>query len=295
MTGRRLGKREWLVAALAAVVLVGAGAGFVADPGGVGPTDGGMGGGPADSPDTTETPDAPDGDEDGSASGATGSDRNATTVDPSNDGASGGVGGGDGAGGADGGGDDGTDRTDRTGARDDGDGSDRTDGTDGVDESDRGTVSLSAGGGHTETPFVSVDDAVPGANGRSAATVVNDGSRDAVLSVAAADVRSLENGRTDPERDVDTTGGATEGELGDALELRVRLDRADGSTVYLVGSDHAFISLTDFVAGGVAGSAPVDAGEQVRFVAEWRLPTTVGNEVQTDSVELGFRLALRGR
>jgi hypothetical protein len=130
-------------------------------------------------------------------------------------------------------------------------------------------------------------------------------------AVTTLDARPL---RDLPGRSYDLGPGATgggsgdgsgDGSGGDPVALgKVEFDENEGGVLELsldgtgqswAGSDREFVRVSDLTADDVAGGVPVAAGEQVRFVTEWRLPSSVGNEVQTDTVEVGFRLGLRTR
>ncbi|MFC7097899.1 SipW-dependent-type signal peptide-containing protein [Halobaculum marinum] len=126
---------------------------------------------------------------------------------------------------------------------------------------------------------------------------------------ACGDLTEAENGMTEPEMDVDETADA--GELGAAISATLSYcEEVDGETI--VGEEIASGSLADLfaiLAGGVAldgdGVAGLVPGEQAMYdepvldeseavvavtgpclCLEWEIPTSVGNEIQTDSLEM---------
>lgn len=129
----------------------------------------------------------------------------------------------------------------------------------------------------------------PGDAGRSTLTVVNGGDEAGRFTVEVTDVRSDENGRTEPELAVDDTGGPRAGELADAFEVRLSVVGAGGETTYLVGSDERYVPLSSV---GQSRAATLSANERATMAVEWRLALSVGNEVQSDSLLADLLLRL---
>lgn len=135
----------------------------------------------------------------------------------------------------------------------------------------------------------------PGSSGSNSLAITNRGSGAGTLTLSSVSYVSVENGRTGPESSVDATGGDPgrgAGELHEALELRLAIERADGSREWVFGS------ATEFGSVEALAADPVDlgrlaAGERVELVVDYRLPASVGNEIQTDSivVDVSFTLA----
>jgi len=143
----------------------------------------------------------------------------------------------------------------------------------------------------------------------------------AYLWLGSAGVTDYENGQTEPEAEVDTTGGDPgegAGELSEAIQVVVsQADSAyvDEETGELVCENAAVLgglgnlypaSLAD-LASMLSGGMPVyadyndtenqvypaseDATDQQGkcLCIEWEVPTSVGNEIQTDSLEMDFQ------
>jgi cytoskeletal protein RodZ len=146
------------------------------------------------------------------------------------------------------------------------------------------------------TDLFTGDGLAPGAQRRSSIVVRNDGSDAGVLSIADLSVRSDENGRTDPERAVDITGGdpgVGEGELADAAAVRLYAVRDSGQRLFAVGDADTFVPVASLDGVNELDFGTVDAGETVELRVEYRIDTGVGNEIQTDSVEADFEIRLR--
>jgi hypothetical protein len=151
-------------------------------------------------------------------------------------------------------------------------------------------VKLSLGNG-TDTRVVEASSVVPGASNRSHLTVRNTGTDSGTLWLVNVSGEDYENGYTEPERGVDDS--PNEGDLSDVVELRV-YHRSPSGPVYLVGSETEYVTYATVRAssrehGG--GDVPPDRARTL--VIEWRLPSTVGNEVQTDRIEFDLTFALR--
>ncbi|SDM00819.1 E1-E2 ATPase [Halogranum gelatinilyticum] len=146
------------------------------------------------------------------------------------------------------------------------------------------------------TDLFTGDGLAPGAQRRSSIVVRNDGSDAGVLSLSNLSVRSDENGRTDPERAVDITGddpGVGEGELADAATVRVYAVRDSGQRLFAVGDVATFVPASSLDGVAELDFGSVGAGETVEIRVEYRIDTSVGNEIQTDSVEADFEIRLR--
>jgi len=143
------------------------------------------------------------------------------------------------------------------------------------------------------------------------------------LWVASSGVTDFENGMTEPEMEVDDSGpadipteetnGEGDGELSEAIEVTVsyceyaggadgdRSDPANYSTLHEMDNpgDYTLADLgTDLQSGFLLDPDPGTADTQAYpasgdtetqtgpcLCIEWEIPTTVGNEIQTDSVE----------
>jgi hypothetical protein len=134
---------------------------------------------------------------------------------------------------------------------------------------------------------VDAEGLAPGDGGTTTFTVVNGGRTAGSLAVAADVVADAEGGLLEPERSVGDT--AADGELDDALGVRVAVVGEDGERTYLAGGEGAFVGLSA-VDGGA--STRLAAGESATVVVEWRVDVLAGNEVQSDRLAalLRFRL-----
>ena len=124
------------------------------------------------------------------------------------------------------------------------------------------------------------------------------------------DLEQAENGMNEPEMAVDDTPDL--GELGDAIEARLVYCERDDEE-FVEGEEIASGSLAE-VLGAISSGAPLDGegvadnvpGDQAEYSEEvdpeesdsyitgpcvclfWEIPTTVGNEIQTDSLTMDF-------
>jgi predicted ribosomally synthesized peptide with SipW-like signal peptide len=109
-------------------------------------------------------------------------------------------------------------------------------------------------------------------------TVKNVGSLSGKLTIDIKNVVNKENGQTEPEALVDSTTGDLQGELGSKIRIQVYFG---GVWVY----EEAYISAKNIVPG--YGSSPVilGAGAEKTLLINWCISPSVGNEIQSDSVE----------
>lgn len=133
--------------------------------------------------------------------------------------------------------------------------------------------------------------------------------------VGSDGVVDYENGRTDPEQDVDeTTGGNHDGsnngkghgELSEAIEITdIYYCDKDGNRkenmdiILEISDDYTLAELSDALQEGI----PLDGGsghdidpyhpgkEKTCLCIEWKVPKSVGNEIQTDGVTFDIEFA----
>ena len=162
------------------------------------------------------------------------------------------------------------------------------------------------GGGDGEPLSIQVSDLKPGDSGEGefCFSIVNN---PAYLWMCGELTANDENGMNEPESDADDTAG---GDLADAMQLTVSYCTSDGQ----VGDEIISGSLADVMLALQAGvplsgdgdaSAPLDGRAPFEGVTEpfldeepnvaeqcvcfeWTVPTSVGNEIQSDSVEFDF-------
>ena len=142
----------------------------------------------------------------------------------------------------------------------------------------------------SEPALFAVDNAAPGQSGTSETIVTNTGNAPGDLNLVLKDVVSAENGLIEPERDTDRPGNG--GELAAALDVRITLVREDGSRRYAVGGPNSFVSADSLEPSVLAANYHLAAGNSVRVVTEWRIPSSTGNEIQTDVVSVNASYVL---
>ena len=155
-------------------------------------------------------------------------------------------------------------------------------------------ISINTGSGWVHdsvTPLFSVDKLAPGYGRTSSLRVRNDASDPGDLVLSANDIVEYENGCMHSEAFVDATCGATEGELGKELIFGVYLDpQNDGSFEASPTWTGTLYDLT--TATTLLNSIP--GGDIVGLKVDMTLPSSSGNETQTDDVDFSFRLTLTG-
>ena len=117
-------------------------------------------------------------------------------------------------------------------------------------------------------------------------TVKNVGSLPGVLTITIKNIVNYENGRNEPEKAVDPTGGNPgpgNGELGSKIRIQVYFN---GKWVYEIGNLNAAEGV-DIVSGFV-----LDPNEEATLNINWSVFDTAGNEIQSDSVEFDIEFHL---
>jgi hypothetical protein len=163
-------------------------------------------------------------------------------------------------------------------------------GTDPTEEAPSASVELGVDGLDAGS-VVDAEGLAPGDSGTTTFTVVNGGRTAGSLAVTADVVADAEGGLLEPERSLGDT--AADGELDDALGVRVAVVGEDGERTYLAGSEGAFVALSA-VDGGP--STRLAGDESATVLVEWRVDVLAGNEVQSDVLAalLRFRLTTAG-
>ncbi len=134
------------------------------------------------------------------------------------------------------------------------------------------------------------DDIKPGDDGKNVISIHVE-NNDSWVCAAVTNLTDYENGQTEPEALVDNTTGPTQGELSSTMTWTVWKDYngngvIDGSEVALASGNPAnsVWPLYDSTTGG----GPLPAGDTAYLSVMWELPSTSGNETQTDSMEADF-------
>ncbi|SFR93111.1 hypothetical protein SAMN05216559_1222 [Halomicrobium zhouii] len=174
--------------------------------------------------------------------------------------------------------------------RDDRDDADVDDGDDDRDSDDDSPsrVDLTADGSDV---LVEATGLAPGHDGRNSVTFENAGTVAGRLLVNDTSVVDHENSLLEPEKAVGDD--ATTGELSGALQVRLSVTYADGTTEYLFGSSSKYVTLQSLDGADRSSTEALGAGEQATVTFEWRLPTSTGNEIQSDGVEFDVDFVLR--
>lgn len=139
--------------------------------------------------------------------------------------------------------------------------------------------------------FLQLQDAKPGDSGNGSVVLENAGSDPGRLLLANASVSDDENGLTKPE--VAIGDDAADGELSDALDVRLYATHENGSRAYFYGSSSNYVTLANVSADDAKPGHALDGGERATVTLEWRLPMSVGNEIQSDVTEFDFSFYLR--
>ena len=159
-------------------------------------------------------------------------------------------------------------------------------------------LDLVVGGSTQRTNIFELGDgstlAAPGSSGVTRRTLTNGGDRRGDVLLSSVSYSSDENGQTGPEAAVDETGGdpgVDAGELHEALEIRVSVEFADGSSRYVIGAESAYRTIAS-LANEVVEFGDLGAGESVDLVIEFRIPSATGNEIQSDILVVDFEFQL---
>jgi len=152
-------------------------------------------------------------------------------------------------------------------------------GTNWVDDPDVPTINDLIG--------AAVDNLKPGDSADVLIGIKNAGTIDGIAGILLDVYDNDDNGLTEPESDVDSTGGPGEGELPFSIKVAI-----DYNGTYLSGYEIAdAVSLASLdsvpiVLGGLA------AGTEACISLHLWIPTTVGNEIQSDSCKVDVEFSL---
>ncbi|MGB9963320.1 hypothetical protein ACOZ32_14210 (plasmid) [Halobacterium sp. MBLA0001] len=155
------------------------------------------------------------------------------------------------------------------------------------------TTSDPADGG--TPPLVNATQVVPGAQYASTATLSNPGSDSGTVYFNVS-YQSFENGiANEAEARVDATGGDPgrgNGELHQAVELRIARVNADGTLTYVLGNTSTYRDLTAISQQSVP-LTELSADETTDLRVEYRIEPTAGNEIQSDTISLDFHFLIQ--
>jgi LPXTG-motif cell wall-anchored protein len=155
-------------------------------------------------------------------------------------------------------------------------------------------IDVGDGAGLVDGPVASLFDPAalllePGAATIATVRVGNRGASSGRLSVQARGVTDEENGCNEPERGIDTTCESDQGEMGDALAVRVFLD-ATGAGNFLAAP--AWEGPFRTLASGVAFDRPLVPGDVWGLRLELALPQAAGNDLQSDRALFALAFSL---
>lgn len=145
-----------------------------------------------------------------------------------------------------------------------------------------GTLDLKVDGGDTNVQLINATNAKPTDSGQGTWNLTNAGSINGSLDIDVTAVNNSENEINDPESDVDSSNSS--GELGANLEVYVHTNGGTNITSGWVTADS--------LSGATYENISVSAGTSKEIVVEWRIPSTVGNVIQTDSVTVDVQFEL---
>ena len=156
----------------------------------------------------------------------------------------------------------------------------------GPDTNEQMRVSLGTSG---ENTILNTSDVAPGDTSVERLTLINDGERAGRIRLAQTDIVDLENGIVGPEVSVDNS--SDEGELSEAIEVRLSFEYADGTNVTVLGSQTSYVPLAAVNDTAVPDQS-LAPGEELTVWLEWRVDPEAGNEIQSDITvfDVGFEL-----
>jgi predicted ribosomally synthesized peptide with SipW-like signal peptide len=153
-----------------------------------------------------------------------------------------------------------------------------------------GTLDLDLSAAEGSTVVLDVGPMAPGDEGSNTWIATNVGSISGSLSLEVSDITNDDNGLTDPESEVDTTGGAGEGELGDYLYVVLWVDlngngEIDEGEVLYEGDLNG-------MSGTYSDVTTLGEDESVAIILEWSIDPEVGNIIQSDSASFDIEFSL---
>ena len=152
----------------------------------------------------------------------------------------------------------------------------------GVHDIQAGTLNLQVGSADPCTVHLTYTDIKPGFFKKLHYDIKNIGTLDGKLTVQISAITNNDNGLTEPESAVDTTGGDGEGELGQYLTWNGMfvIGPLAGSRVF------GWKLILNTLGGKTSASYDLPAGApRSTLKVEFELPRGTGNIVQSDSVE----------
>ena len=171
-----------------------------------------------------------------------------------------------------------------------------------------GTLNLQVGDDDPCTIHITIDNIAPGWSKSWLWKLENTGSLDGNLTVEFSEIINNDNGLTEPESAVDTTGGDDEGELGQYLIVKkFDMRSGPGTSPWTLTdiNDNTFVCDYGFTLNEYGGRTfstywpydgcgycTLESGETQYCFLQLELPSDVGNIVQSDSVEFDITFSL---
>jgi predicted ribosomally synthesized peptide with SipW-like signal peptide len=153
-----------------------------------------------------------------------------------------------------------------------------------------GTLDLELSAAQGSVVKLDVGPMAPGDSGSNTWIAKNVGSIAGKLSLTVSDITNNDNGLTEPESEVDKTGGAGEGELGNYLDVVLWVD-LDSDGVKDVG-EVLYSGTLNGMAGTYSNVAILPKEWSVPIILEWSINSDVGNIIQSDSASFDITFSL---
>jgi predicted ribosomally synthesized peptide with SipW-like signal peptide len=153
-----------------------------------------------------------------------------------------------------------------------------------------GTLDLELSAAQGSVVVLNVGPLAPGDSGSNTWIAKNVGSIAGKLSLTVSAITNNDNGLTEPESEVDTTGGAGEGELGQYLNVVLWVD-LDSDGVKDVG-EVLYSGTLNGMAGTYSNVAILPKEWSAPIILEWSIDSGVGNVIQSDSASFDITFSL---
>jgi predicted ribosomally synthesized peptide with SipW-like signal peptide len=153
-----------------------------------------------------------------------------------------------------------------------------------------GTLDLELSAEAPNVVVLNVGPMAPGDSGSNTWIAKNVGSIAGKLSLTVSPITNNDNGLTEPESEVDKTGGDGEGELGQYLNVVLWVD-LDGDGVKDVG-EVLYEGALNGMARTYSNVITLDKDKSVAIILEWSIDKSVGNIIQSDSASFNIEFSL---
>jgi predicted ribosomally synthesized peptide with SipW-like signal peptide len=153
-----------------------------------------------------------------------------------------------------------------------------------------GTLDLELSAAQGSVVVLNVGPMAPGDSGSNTWIAKNVGSIAGKLSLTVSPITNNDNGLTEPESEVDKTGGDGEGELGQYLNVVLWVD-LDGDGVKDVG-EVLYEGALNGMARTYSNVITLDKDKSVAIILEWSIDKSVGNIIQSDSASFNIEFSL---